>query len=550
MRRKLVPFILLAFAAATAAFGQSSNDAGNAQLEDRTQVVPRSVKAINYRHRSGATRVDLRGTDLLPNAKGEAKVDSKQGRLQIDVKLEGLTKKAWEFGPEYLTYVLWAITPEGRPQNLGEVLNVDGPKVEQKATTDLQTFALIVTAEPYYAVTQPSEEVILENLPRADTEGSVQVVDAHYDLLRRGSYTEHVEQGELKPLISGERHVPLELLEARNAVRIANWAEADRYAKDSFMAAQDHLNKAQSYADSKNEKKAVIAEARQAVQTAEDARLLALRRRHEEAVRQAQRDADEKARQAELQAQQAQVQARVEAQQRAMAEQQAQQAQQQAQQQTQQAQQQLQQAQQQAQAAQEQAARERADAEAAKQQALQERQQSEQQLNAAQQQVQSAEQRAQQVQQREAELRQKLQQQLNNVLQTRDTAKGLIVSMSDVLFDLNQATLKPGARERLAKVAGILLAYPDLKIRVDGYTDSTGTPAYNRELSQRRADTVRAYLLKQGIPADAVVSEGFGQDSPVATNATAEGRQQNRRVEMVVSGQSIGNEEPTSATAQ
>jgi outer membrane protein OmpA-like peptidoglycan-associated protein len=374
--------------------------------------------------------------------------------------------------------------------------------------------------------------VVMENVVRPDTKGSVEAVDARYALLRAGSYTEHVEQGELKPLFTGERKVPLELLEARNAVRLAGWAQADRYAAESYRNAQDLLNQAQSDQDNHADKNAVIATARHAVQTAEDTRILALRRRHEEQAQNAQREADEQAAAAQQQAQQAAAQQQI-------AEQQAQIAQQQAEQ------------------ARRDAEQERADAEAAKQQAMAERQQAEQQLAAAQQQAQAAQQQAQtaqqqaaDAQQREADLRQRLQQQLNDVLQTRDSAKGLIVSMSDVLFDVNQATLKPGAREKLAKIAGILLAYPDLKIRVDGYTDSTGTPEYNRDLSQRRADTVRAYLMKQGIAADAVVSEGFGQDDPVATNATAAGRQQNRRVEMVVNGQSIGNAQETSATAQ
>jgi outer membrane protein OmpA-like peptidoglycan-associated protein len=475
----------------------------------------------------------------MPDAEGIAEVKSRQGRLNIDLSVGHFSKMPWDFGPEFLTYVLWAITPDGRPQNLGEILNVDHTHFKQNATTDLQDFALIITAEPDFAVTQPSEVVVMENVVRPDTMGSVQAVDAHYSLLRAGSYTEHVEQGELKPLFSGERRVPLELLEARNAVRIAGWAHAERYAADNYRNAQDQLNKAQADQDAHQDKNVVIAEARQAVQTAEDTRLLALRRMHEEQARNAQREADDQAAQALQQAQQ-------ESAQRQLAEQHAQNAEQQADQARQETAQLQQQAQQ-----------ERQEAEAAKQQALADRQQAEQQLaqaqqqaQAAQQQAQSAQQQASEAQQRESDLRQRLQQQLNQVLQTRDSAKGLIVNMSDVLFDVNQASLKPGAREKLAKVAGILLAYPDLKIRVDGYTDSTGTADYNRDLSQRRADTVRGYLMKQGIPAEAVVSEGFGQEDPVATNASAAGRQQNRRVEMVVSGQSIGNAAPdTGATA-
>lgn len=542
MQRAIVSFALAAMLSAVALVAQDravTRD-DDPQLTDRAQVVSRSVKAVNYGHH-GETKIDMRGTQDMPDAQGVAEIKSREGRMNIELSVDHFDKQAWDFGPEFLTYVLWAITPEGRPQNLGEIVTVDHTHFKQNATTDLQAFALIITAEPDFAVTEPSEKVVMENVVRPDTKGSIETVDAHYSLLRAGNYTEHVEQGELKPLFTGERKVPLELLEARNAVRIASWAQADRYAAESYRTAQDQLNKAQADQDNHNPKNVVIAEARQAVQTAEDTRILALKRMHEEQARNAQQEADQQAAQAQQQAQEA-------SQQKQLAEMQAQQAQQQAEQ-----------ARQQAAQLQAQAEQERRDAEQARQEAMAQRQQAEQQLaqaqaqaQAAQAQAQTAQQQAADAQQHEVELRQRLQQQLNTVLQTRDTAKGLIVNMSDVLFDLNQATLKAGAREKLAKVAGILLAYPDLKIRVDGYTDSTGTAEYNRDLSQRRADTVRAYLMKQGISADAVVSQGFGADDPVASNSTASGRQQNRRVEMVVSGQSIGNSngQETSATAQ
>ena len=137
-------------------------------------------------------------------------------------------------------------------------------------------------------------------------------------------------------------------------------------------------------------------------------------------------------------------------------------------------------------------------------------------------------------------LRDRLREQLNVILQTRDTARGLIVNLSDVLFDFNQASLKPGAREKLAKVSGILLAYPTLHVNVEGHTDSVGTDDYNLKLSQRRADAVRDYLTSNGINSANVQAVGLGKDGPVASNDTAAGRQQNRRVEMVVSGDVIG----------
>src|ERR1700681_1425279 len=160
----------------------------------RVTVVSRTTKAINYRHRSGSTNIDLRGTPLLPEAKGEASVNSKQGRIEINAKMEHLSP-ATQYGPEYLTYVLWAITPEGRPKNLGEVL-LNGNNSKMEVTTDLQTFGLIVTAEPYFAVTQPSDVVVMENIVTDQTSGTIGPIDAHYELLQRGQYVLNVSEGD------------------------------------------------------------------------------------------------------------------------------------------------------------------------------------------------------------------------------------------------------------------------------------------------------------------------------------------------------------------
>jgi hypothetical protein len=174
----------------------------------KVTVVARTTKAINYRHRSGATKVDFRGTALMPQARGEAKVDSKQGRIEIDAKFDRLAP-ATQFGPEYLTYVLWAVTPEGRATNLGEVLlRGDGSKLD--VTTDFQAFGLIVTAEPYFAVTQPSDVVVMENIVRTDTLGQVEEIDAKYELLQRGQYTLNVSPADLRPMQLDPK-VPLEL---------------------------------------------------------------------------------------------------------------------------------------------------------------------------------------------------------------------------------------------------------------------------------------------------------------------------------------------------
>lgn len=492
----------------------------------RVQVVSRTLEAVNYRHLGGETKVDMIGTTLMPQARGDAHVDARHGRVVIGAKFDKVGP-ASQFGPEYLTYVLWAITPEGRAQNLGE-LPMKNDHAELDVTTDLQTFGLMVTAEPYFSVTQPSDAVVIENKVLPDTKGQIEEVTAKYELLPRGQY-EKVEGNEpLPPLIDydHERHkVPLGLLEARNALRLAHATDADKYAADSMAKAQAALDRAEDYYNRKQWKPVETA-AREAAQDAEDARVIAIRRHEEESIAEARardrartEEARQRAEEARQRAETAEAEQQREAQQRAQAEQDRQAAEQ--------ARQQAEQAQQQA--------------EQARQAALAAQQQAETQRQAAEQQAQQAQLQAQQAEQQKEELRQRLQQQLNSILQTQDTARGLIVNMSDVLFDTNRYTLKPGAREKLAKVSGILLAYPGLKVQVEGYTDSTGTPEYNQHLSEQRSMTVRDYLVGQGINMNNVTSQGFGENDPVASNATASGRQQNRRVQMVVSGEPIGD---------
>jgi outer membrane protein OmpA-like peptidoglycan-associated protein len=470
----------------------------------RITVVGRTTKAINYRHRSGSTKVDFRGTALMPQAKGLATVNSKQGHIQIDARMDKMTP-ATQFGPEYLTYVMWAITPEGRPKNLGEVLlNGDNSKLD--VTTDLQTFGLIITAEPYFAVTQPSDVVVMENFVREDTVGTIEVIDAKYELLQRGQYVLNVNPTDLRPLIL-DRKTPLELYEARNALRIARWTGAEHYASDTYQKAEISLQNAEEELTGKVGKKTVAQNSRDAAQTAEDARLITVRKIEDERVANeqaaaAQREADAKAQASQADSERA-------AAERAKAE------------------------------ADE--ARRRAQAASAEAQAQQQAAQAETEKAR-----QAAAQAAAQAEQEKAQLREQLRSQLNLILETRETARGLIINMSDVLFDTGQYTLKPGAREKLAKISGIILAHPGLKLQIEGHTDSVGGDDYNQKLSEQRANAVREYLVTQGVSGDSITAQGFGKTSPVASNDTAAGRQQNRRVELVVSGDVIGASVPAS----
>ena len=477
----------------------------------RVNVYARSASAVNYRHRGGSTTVGFRGTDLMPEITGRAKVDGKVGRLAIDVELEHMQKPI-KFGGQYLTYVLWAITPEGRAVNLGEVLPGDNGKSKIDVTTDLQAFGLIVTAEPYFSVTHPSNEVVAENVVRPETKGFEEAISAKFDVLEGGQYTIDIPADRLPSSQAGP-NAPLDLLEARNAVMIAKAAGAKEYAPGSIAKAEDMLQRAEDYYERKQGRTPIGTAARGATQMAEDARVLTLRRKEqerEEAARRAAAEAKAKAEAdaaaAKQAADQAQAQAAEDARRRAEAEQ----ARTLAEQQQAAALAQQQAAQAQAAAAQQAAA----DAERARQEAIQQKEQ----------------------------MRARLLAQLNQVLQTRDTARGLIATMPDVLFDFNKYTLKPEARERLAKISGIILAYPDLKLEIEGHTDSIGTDEYNQTLSEKRADTVRGYLVSSGVVPDHVTAVGLGKADPVADNSTASGRKLNRRVDMVVSGDVIGSQ--------
>ena len=503
---------------------QNAAPPGNDQVTVfRVNVFARTTKAVNYRHRGGSTTVDFRGTDLMPGVGGHARVDGKVGRLAISAELTHL-QPARNYGGQYLTYVLWAITPEGRAVNLGEVLPGDNGKSKLDVTTDLQAFGLIVTAEPYYAVTHPSNEVVAENILRQETKGFEEPIDARFDVLEGGQYTIDMPAEQL-PATQSDRSVPLDLLEARNAVAIAKAAGAEQYASASLAKAVGMLERAEDYLRRKQGRTPIGTAARGATQMAEDARILTLRRKEQErlaAERRARQEAQEKAeaeaKAAQERAAQAQAQSDEDARRRAEAER---------------AQAEAQEHQAASLAAQQQA---QAQADAARQAA----EDSERQKEEAQRATQEAERaRAEAIRQQE-EMRARLLAQLNQVLQTRDTPRGLVVNMPDVLFDFNKYTLKPAARERLARVSGIVLAYPDLKLEIEGHTDSIGSAEYNQTLSEKRAAAVRDYLVSSGVSIGHVEARGLGKSDPVADNSSAAGRKLNRRVEMIVSGDVIG----------
>jgi outer membrane protein OmpA-like peptidoglycan-associated protein len=346
-----------------------------------------------------------------------------------------------------------------------------------------------------YAVRRPSNVVVLENAIRSDTVGATEAVDAKYELIDRGGY---IPTGyKFDPVVLNAK-LPLEFFEARNSLRIAQSAGAERYAATSYEKAAHQMNAADALATSKHEnRKSLISLSRETVQTAEDAREIAVKHIDEERAETergegASREAAAKARASE------------ESQRRVNAE------------------------------------AVTADAEKARNDAQQKQQIAEADSNRDRAAAASSDAQLQQAVRDREDLRARLLQQFNLILETRDTARGLVVNMSDVLFDSGKFTLRPLAREKLAKVSGIVLAYPSLRLAVEGNTDNVGTEAFNQQLSEQRANGVRSYLTQQGVPESSTTATGFGKTRPVASNDTSEGRQQNRRVELIVSGEVIG----------
>ncbi len=486
----------------------------------RVRVTSRTAKAVNYRQ--GNTRIDFKGTAYLPFAKGEARVQNRDGRVALDVRLEKM-EPAGKFGPPFMTYVLWAITPEGNPRNLGPIL-LDRDRARLEVTTNFQSFAMIVTAEPYYAVTVPSEMVVLENEVRQDTRGKVDLVDARYELFQRGYW----EEGKFDKLAMDDPKAPFEYWEAQNAMRIARWAQADKYAPESYQKAEAQIKQADVYRGRRgNNTKPIQMVSREATQFAEDARVVALKRIEEERLANeraeaAKREADAKAaRAAAEQRQREEEAARKQAElDRLLAEKQ------------------KAEAERQRMAAELESAR----AEAAKAEADRARAEALDRERQAADAARRAEEAARQALEEKQALRASLLARFNQILETRDTDRGLVVTMADVLFDVGKFELRGEARERLARFSGVVLAYPTLRINVEGHTDSTGSDELNQRLSEQRAEAVRNYLISQGLPRDMISSEGFGKNMPIADNSTAAGRQQNRRVELIVSGEVIGTQ--------
>ena len=502
------------------------------------------MRAVKYEHHHGSTKIGFRGSDLMPSVSGEARVESKRGTMEIKAEFSGLEGPT-TFGNEYLTYVMWAISPEGRAKNLGEVLVGDNHRSELNVTTDLQAFALIVTAEPYFAVTRPSDAAVAENEVLPGTAGTVEAVDAKFELIGRGGY---IPSGFHFDPVLVNAELPLEFYEARNAMRIAQSAGAEEFASSSFGNAANQMQQADGLATMRHvDKKALIAESREVVQTAEDSREIAVKRIDEDRLN-AERNtaatevADANAKSTE------DAQARSEAEaataraerQRARADRAAVAAQVKQQ------------------AAEAESDRNRADAANANQaaadanQSATDAQQSEETqwrnriviaptppmpIKLPRMPINPPRMRSRA---KETQRRNRIAAKPPRRIRMRNCSKWSAIAKNcapgccnnstrflpharhgawsrgehgGCAVRLRQSTLRPAAREKLAKISGIVLAYPDLRLAIEGNTDSVGGDAMNQKLSEQRADAVRDYLAQQNVPMGSMTSQGFGRRS-------------------------------------
>jgi outer membrane protein OmpA-like peptidoglycan-associated protein len=492
LRNKLFIAAVIVICAFLATLATAHDQASPDQGIPASALTTKSVRAVGYEVGSGSTKVDLNATELMSQASGEAKVEikSKAGRANVEVNVKGM-KPASSLGSEFLTYVVWVVTPEGRTGNTGELLLNKNGEGKLTATTPAQTFSLIITAEPYSVVRVPSEMVVFQSEPRKGTKGKIFPV-SEYKLMKRAQYEKMGNPLALTP----DPNVPLAMYEARNAVEVAKSRGAEKYAPEVFSKAQGSLQIAENSLASKSDKDVIISNAKQTAQFAEDARALSIQRQEEErivnereaAAAKAKAEAEAKAAAEAAEAKRKADQAAAEAKRKA-----------------------------------DEAAR-KADAELAAQEAA----------------TKAAEDKRLAAEREKQQLRARLLDQFNRVLPTTDTDRGLVVNMGDVLFDTGKSDLRPDAREALAKLTGIVLNYPSLHLAIGGYTDSTGTEEFNQTLSEKRAAAVQDYLVKQGLDPAALSAQGYGLNNPVADNGTAQGRQKNRRVEIVISGEVIG----------
>jgi outer membrane protein OmpA-like peptidoglycan-associated protein len=389
------------------------------------------------------------------------------------------------------------VTRDGTVENLGELWVREASETVEYSTGQ-KSFAMIVTAESHPLVSQPSELVMFWSLPAK----SKKATSAEFSFSGFAPAPK-IEYPSVARVI-WDRGEPLDLRQAQKAYELAKAAGAEDYAPTQLLRARTTLAQATSLASS-NKTKATVDYSRRTIALAAEALQVTARQKEAEAV-----EAEIARRKAEMEALTARA-SEAEATAAAAAV-----------------------ALEEANRAIEEVQRSRTEAEAAVLAARGELDRIEAERVALAASVAALEAQSAELAREKAELSDRLQGALSQVADTQESARGMIVSLPDILFDLNEATLKNEAKVVIAKLAGILLILPELNLRVEGHTDSTGSADYNQGLSERRAASVRDFLAQQGIDWQRMVAVGYGLTRPVADNATREGRAKNRRVEIVI----------------
>ncbi len=462
--------------------------------------------------------IKMRGTERLPRANGEAKVERKKGITEIEIELDEM-KPARYFGGDYNTYVMWVVSPEGLTANLGEFI-LQGNRSKLNVSTSFATFGMFVSAEPHFLVRTPSRFVVIENSRPTRDVGLVTTSRIKYRGYE-GTYNSWRET--LADIPEIREKLRPHVGEARTAVELARRAEAETYAPEEFQKALASLQEAEGAVERNVGQGNLMLLGHRTVRMAVEAEQLGTERAYDAAL-QAERNANaqriddlqEAISEAETQAERA----RLETQRRQLQLEMEQRARRQAAENAQLA------------------AQRAAEAEARAQRAREEAARAQRQAELAERSLSDARNEIEQTQQELTEAQKRMRQALSTVVEIRETTRGLILNLPDILFDFGKSTLKPPAREIVSRMAGILLVSPDYGLRIEGHTDSVGSEEYNQKLSLKRAQAVRDYLEEAGLGSRILAVEGFGESKPVASNDTAKDRQKNRRVEIVIQEQS------------
>ena len=465
------------------------------------QAMPQAAadrESIAVTFREGSTiNVRMGSTGRLPEASGEASVRRRLGVTEINLELSG--HEAGHLFPGRFQHlcVLDHLAGGDSDQHRGTCAS-GRYKSRLTATTLLTSFAMFVTAEPHFLADKPSRLVILENTAtglenqKTATTETFQYQDFETD------YEYEIASLAAEPETEGK--LRSDRYQAIVAVRFADEAFAEQFAPELFAAAREALSQLQQgFAQGLNERQISLL-AHRTVRLAVEARRLAEERSAEAALEAERRNHKEDAArltQASEQAQAAAALWRAE-------EGRARQATEAARKETESVREKLLNANQEA----DRLARLRAEAES----------------------------EARSAQDQATAVYARLEGALSRVAETRETERGLSVNLPDILFATGKSELRISTREVLSRIGGILLVAPEYRLSIEGHTDSVGRTQYNLKLSQERAQRVRDYLVEAHISPALITARGYGESKPVASNQTADGRQKNRRVEIVIEG--------------